>query len=387
MNTVPDAMPGTATANTAPDRAWLRLVQRRARSFHWCIDPSRVREGQHVMAQIAAVARDFESAVVGGRGESYRRAQQSTSVRIRGIRGLFERLSPTRELRRLPGDFTAVDVLGGDGVLARVLGAMAGERFRDQVLTSDVSEDMVRAAASYGLPAVRQAAQYLIVKDSCVDAVILAYGTHHIPTADRPRACAEAYRVLRPGGRLVLHDFEPGSPAARWFSEIVDRHSRTGHAYAHVTPREMFGYLAGAGFCDISVEPLYDPFIVTAESEAGARRELATYLLHMYGLDRLVEQYGHEPALDRVYEMAVDCFQYDYHALGLEQDFGVSRVEFFPVDGRIGVELPRVALVAAGTRPPRAAGESPFAVAASHPSAGRPEREETASPRRYPEGH
>ena len=271
-------------------------------------------------------------------------------VRAVGIQSLFSLLSPERDYRRLARDCRILDVLGGDGLLARVMDRVAGRGFADSILTSDLSEDMVRAAAAAGLVSICQAAQYLVLKDACLDGVILAYGTHHIPQADRLGVCREAHRVLKPGGNVLLHDFEEGSPVALWFSEVVDRYARTGHDFPHFTAREIEEQLSAAGFSDAHVECLYDPFVLTADSETEARRALGGYLLSMYGLDFMVHSLGYEAALDRAYELADERFRYDYRTLGLDAEFGRPRIELEPQDGRVRIELPRVAIVGIGTK-------------------------------------
>ena len=335
------------------DQEWLHMLREHAPMLFDCVDLERLEEGRRVVQRISAITSDFDSMTRGGRGESYRRAQTSTFVRTRGILGLFNLLSPHRDFRNLPCDSKILDVLGGDGLLARVMSQIAGERFSNCILTGDLSEDMIHAAEAYGLVAICQAAQHLILRDGCVDGVILAYGTHHIPRQDRLRVCQEAHRVLRVDGKVLLHDFEDASPVARWFSEVVDRFSRTGHAFQHFTITEMREYLLSSGFTDVYVEYLYDPFILTADSEARARRALAGYLIDMYGLEFPLQDSNYERALHQAYKLADEYFRYDYNALGLDPDFGASRIRLYKINGRVHIELPRVAIVGIGTRKSR----------------------------------
>ena len=73
----------------------------------------------------------------------------------------------------------------------------------------DAAAGMVRRARARGLAAVRGDAGRLPVADTAVDAVLIVDALHHLP--DRDAALAEARRVLRPGGVLVVREFDPGT--------------------------------------------------------------------------------------------------------------------------------------------------------------------------------
>jgi SAM-dependent methyltransferase len=181
---------------------------------------------------------EFETDGGDGRGASYRRAQRRRMVRSRGMRSLFAMAAGVAGTEDIPRDWRLLDVLGGDGLLAHVLRVVAPQ-VEVPVLTSDMAGNMVLAALRDGLPAVRQLAEFLFLRPATMDAVLIGYGTHHIERAARPLACAEAARVLRPGGRLVVHDFAEGGAVARWFAEVVHRYSRGGHPYTHFTSGEL----------------------------------------------------------------------------------------------------------------------------------------------------
>lgn len=292
-----------------------------------CIDLSRVSESNSMMiTELALRAFDFTSISNGGRGELYRRAQQDPLVRGVGIRQLFEFVSPDQNLYQLTPEHKILDVLGGDGVVARAINHLLPASSMPNILTSDLSEDMVAAAQAYGLFAVRQSAQNLLLKDKSIDGVIIAYGTHHIPLDHRLRVCQEALRVLKPGGRVVLHDFEAGSPISCWFSEVVDPYSLTGHRFQHFTAEEIRNYLLDAGFVDIKVEYMYDPFIIYSDSAEQVKCGLAQYLLDMYGLMILVNEHGKENSLEIIYELACQYLEYDYQNMMVDEHFGMARI-------------------------------------------------------------
>jgi len=289
-------------------------------------------------------AAEFETDAGTGRGDSYRRAQRDELVRRRGMDTLLALVRPVDALIE-PG-WRLLDVLGGDGLLARVVGPCAGATY--PILTSDVAEAMVRHALAYGLPAIRQAAHFLLLRDASVDAVLLAYGTHHIARTQRAAAVAEAYRVLRPAGRVLLHDFHEGGPVARFFAEIVDRWSAAGHRYEHFNEAEMLGYLRQVGFSETEVHLVYDPLVVAGATEADAIQGLLTYMLDMYGLRGLTER-GPDGREELLRWLRV-AMRYDRDAVGPD---GVTELTVrTDARGRATAELPRVALVATGTRGP-----------------------------------
>lgn len=329
----------------------IRELSVRWPQFYNCIDPAKLSDGNcRMIRELAARMIDFDTTLQGGRGDWYRQAQQNPLIRSVGIKGLFALVSPGQNLSNLTPQHRILDVLGGDGVLARAMPELTSATSLPLIMTSDLSEEMVLAAQAYGLFAIQQPAQKLLLKDDTLDGVILAYGTHHIPVDDRARACQEAYRVLKPGGRAVLHDFEEHSPMAQWFNDIVDRYSQTGHAFAHFTRGGIMEHFQSAKFDHITIACLYDPFILSAGSREEAQLKLADYILNMYGLVKLVEQHGHQEALSVVYELALKYFKYDYRKMGLEDSFGAAHITISKKGESWFIELPRVALVGCGVK-------------------------------------
>ncbi|WP_242569410.1 class I SAM-dependent methyltransferase [Streptomyces sp. NP-1717] len=292
---------------------------------------------------------EFDTDDNGGRGDSYRRAQRADGARRQGIARLFTELAGPDHaaLSRV------LDVLGGDGLLTRVWRGMSGARNSGPVplITGDVSAGMVRSALDRGLPAVRQQAHSLLHRDGVLDGVLLAYGTHHLEVGHRPAALREAYRCLGRGGRVALHDFDERSAVARWFREAVAPYSRAGHAYPHFTAEEMRGYLESAGFADVEADRMYDPVVIEGDSEEEALAGLADYMTDMYGLALITEAaQSRADARDTVLCMLRDIFRYTdadlpYDAPGAVRDLTVHRA-----GARFRAELPRVALLATGTK-------------------------------------
>ena len=143
-----------------------------------------------------------------------------------------------------------LDVASGPGYVA----AEAARRGLD-VIGTDIAEDMLAEARRRftGVQFETADAENLRYTDASFDAVTCAFGMLHFP---RPgKAAAEAYRVLRPGGRFAFSIW-CGSTKAKVLTLIADAVQR--HADGSVT------LPAGPGIFTLS-----DPWILTALMEAA----------------------------------------------------------------------------------------------------------------------
>jgi arsenite methyltransferase len=109
---------------------------------------------------------------------------------------------------------TVLDVGCGDGLLS--FGALDRVGDRGRVIFSDVSADLLEHCRALAHEAgaldrcefVQARAQDLAaLADESVDAVTTRSVVIYVPVDEKPRAFAEFFRVLRPGGRLSM--FEP----------------------------------------------------------------------------------------------------------------------------------------------------------------------------------
>lgn len=287
-----------------------------------------------------------------GRGSSYRRAQLVEMARVRGIRTVLAVLTGSADG---PDDTEMIlDVLGGDGLLSRVWRTTSGAAPSAPVplITGDMSARMVEHALAAGLPAVRQRAHELVHADETLDGVLLAYGTHHLGLDERAAAAHEAYRVLKPGGRVAMHDFDQHGQVSTFFGEVVARHSLVGHPYPHFTAEEMAGYLTAAGFQHIDVRPIYDPIVTTGDTRQAALDALADYMSDMYGLVRLTAaEEGRDAYRARVLDVLDEVFRYTPDELPGDGSETVTRITADPDGSGYRAELPRVALLATATKP------------------------------------
>lgn len=102
----------------------------------------------------------------------------------------------------------AVDIGAGTGLLTLALAPRV-----DSVCAIDISPRMLdylsaKAATSQisNVQTVVGSAISLPIADNSIDIVVSNYCLHHLNDADKRRALQEAFRVLRPGGRLVFAD-------------------------------------------------------------------------------------------------------------------------------------------------------------------------------------
>jgi demethylmenaquinone methyltransferase/2-methoxy-6-polyprenyl-1,4-benzoquinol methylase len=134
---------------------------------------------------------------------------------------LFDRLAGLYDLVMPPADAAAlraglalaerdparaVDLGGGPGRGARALPEL------DWTVV-DLAPGMLRRARARGLAAVRGDATRLPLVDDAVDAVIVVDALHHMP--DHATVLAEVARVLRPGGVVVVREFDPRTVRGR----------------------------------------------------------------------------------------------------------------------------------------------------------------------------
>ena len=121
-------------------------------------------------------------------------------------------LRPLREgLNGAPGSRLA-DIGGGTGNYALAL-----KREGWDPVVVDRSPEMLERAAAKGLETIEADAQRLPFDDQSFDAAMMLSMLHHVE--DRGAALAEARRILRSGGRLVLKGFTGEDAASLW---IVD---------------------------------------------------------------------------------------------------------------------------------------------------------------------
>jgi demethylmenaquinone methyltransferase / 2-methoxy-6-polyprenyl-1,4-benzoquinol methylase len=154
-----------------------------------------------------------------------------------------------------PGSLV-VDLACGTGDLA-ALAARAGAH----VLGIDFARAMLARARGRGAALVQADAGALPLRDGRVDAVTCGFALRNVTCI--PQVLAEAARVLRPGGRLVLLEVaEPRGALLRWGHRLYF-HRIVPLLGAMLADREAYAYLPA------STAYLPDPATLRAQLEAA----------------------------------------------------------------------------------------------------------------------
>jgi ArsR family transcriptional regulator len=134
----------------------------------------------------------------------------------------------------------------GTGQVSEVLAPFVG-----RVLAVDDSEAMLKAARARlaGVPnleLVPGRLESLPLESDSADVALLVLALHYV--AEPERAVAEAARVLRPGGRLLVVDMTP--------HERAEYRQQMGHLWQGFAPEQVAAWAAAAGLSDLRYHAL-----------------------------------------------------------------------------------------------------------------------------------
>jgi ArsR family transcriptional regulator len=188
------------------------------------------------------------SSVIGDRRRRSREYFSSVAGQWDGVRHeLFGRQVDVQlAFALLPRDSVIADLGCGTGHLAELLAPHVA-----QVIAVDGSAQMLEAArerlAGFPNVSVRMSdLERLPIESGSLDAGILSLVLHYV--AEPGRVLAEAYRTLKPGGRIIVIDMRP--------HERDDLKHAMGHAWTGFSEQQMRAWLGEAGFSQVDIRPL-----------------------------------------------------------------------------------------------------------------------------------
>lgn len=151
-----------------------------------------------------------------------------------------------------PAEFRILDYGCGRGDL---LNLMARRGMRVDMVGSDVSGEMLKAGQQIWprqtapLPRfLQQDGVRVPLAGNSVDLAIVSSVLHHVPVDQRDSVFAELFRLLKPGGQLVVFEHNPLNPVTRYVvahtpidenaillraSEVLDRAKKAGFVETH----------------------------------------------------------------------------------------------------------------------------------------------------------
>ena len=159
-------------------------------------------------------------------------------------------LGPLREaLHGAPGR-RLVDIGGGTGNYSR---ALKDEGWEPLVI--DREPAMLAQAAAKGLETLEGDAQRLPLEDESADAAMLVSMLHHVE--EQPKAIAEARRILRPEGRLVLMGWSYEDLSWQWMADYWPS-TQAWTAASHPKLQDLLDLMPGARRLQVVYRDLED---------------------------------------------------------------------------------------------------------------------------------
>jgi ubiquinone/menaquinone biosynthesis C-methylase UbiE len=159
-----------------------------------------------------------------------------------------------------PGD-RVLDVGCGTGDLTMLAKTLAGPT--GEVYGTDASPKMIevarRKAARTGVDVTFQVdlIENMTFPDNQFDVVLSSLMMHHLPDDLKREGLAEIYRVLKPGGRLLIVDMESssnGSVIQRLSDLMIQLHG--GHKHLQNNVKSLIPFVEAASFTNVETDKI-----------------------------------------------------------------------------------------------------------------------------------
>jgi ubiquinone/menaquinone biosynthesis C-methylase UbiE len=160
----------------------------------------------------------FQAMLQGSKDWDRHVRQTEDLARTRGFRRLRDRIVALAEPQH---DDVVVDVGAGTGLLALALAPRVRRVWAIDISSAMMEYLRIKAASAEfdNVQSTTASAVSLPLVDGSASVVVSNYCYHHLSDEDKQEALAEAFRVLRPGGRIVIADM-------MFRVQIADRRNR-----------------------------------------------------------------------------------------------------------------------------------------------------------------
>lgn len=232
---------------------------RNGSSKHWALEKRDDAEGVWPLVKLAVEWQDDESGDLSRLRDLLRSREDRQALNERLLEPGQSWFLWGRALGSLLPPLDVADFGCGSGILALEMARWAKSVVAVDSSATVLAKARARAEAAGGglsrrIRFVKDDLQSLSQKASSLDLVVISQSLHHVEKPER--VIAEAARVLRPGGHLVVIELVPHKE--RWVVE------RLGHRWLGFDPDAVTRWMKEAGFTDLdlddSIAKTNDPF-------------------------------------------------------------------------------------------------------------------------------